>query len=104
MVSALLAQSNSVWLPTDASTLAPEYDSLFYFVLWASVVIFVGVVAAMVWFAYKYRRQSPDERPELVEESQLMEISWVNSSMSAGMSSTRSRRGGTRMGKTLRRK
>jgi len=77
MVSALLAQSNSVWLPTDASTLAPEYDSLFYFVLWASVVIFVGVVAAMVWFAYKYRRQSPDERPELVEESQLMEISWV---------------------------
>ncbi len=78
MVSAfLLAQSNSVWLPTDASTLAPEYDSLFNFVLWASVVIFVGVVAAMVWFAYKYRRQSPDERPELVEESKLMEISWV---------------------------
>lgn len=75
MVSALLAQS--VWLPTDASTLAPEYDSLFYFVLWTSVVIFVGVVAAMLWFTYKYRRQSPDERPELVEESKLMEISWV---------------------------
>ena len=75
MVSALLAQS--VWLPTDASTLAPEYDSLFYFVLWTSVIIFVGVVAAMVWFTYKYRRQSPDERPELVEESKLMEISWV---------------------------
>jgi cytochrome c oxidase subunit 2 len=75
MVSALLAQS--VWLPTDASTLAPEYDSLFYFVLWTSVVIFVGVMAAMGWFMYKYRRQSPDERPELVEENKLIEISWV---------------------------
>ena len=75
MVSALLAQS--VWLPSDASTLAPEFDSLFYFVLWTSVIIFVGVVAAMVWFAYKYRRQSPDERPELVEENTAIEISWV---------------------------
>lgn len=77
MVSALLAQSSSVWLPTDASTLAPEYDSLFYFVLWTSVIIFVGVVAAMVWFAYKYRRTGSDERPELVEENKLIEISWV---------------------------
>ena len=72
-----LAQSSSVWLPTDASTLAPEFDSLFYFVLWTSTVIFVGVVAAMIYFAYKYRRRSPDEQPELVEESKLMEISWV---------------------------
>lgn len=77
MLSALLAQSGGVWLPTDASTLAPEFDSLFNFVLWTSVVIFVGVVAAMVWFAYKYRRKSPDERPELVEENSLIEISWV---------------------------
>ncbi len=71
----LLAQS--FWLPTDASTLAPELDSLFYFVLWTSVVIFVGVVAAMVYFAYRYRRRSPDDRPEPVKESKLLEISWV---------------------------
>lgn len=73
----LFAQSNSVWLPTDASTLAPELDSLFYFVLWTSVVIFVGVVAAMVYFTYKYRRRRPDEQPELVQENKFIEISWV---------------------------
>lgn len=69
--------AQTVWLPTDASTLAPELDSLFYFVLWTSVVLFVGVVAAMVYFAYRYRRRSPDERPQLVSESKVMEISWV---------------------------
>lgn len=77
MLTALLAQSGDLWLPTEASTLAAEHDSLFYFVLWTSIVIFVGVVAAMVWFAYKYRRRSPDERPELVEENTAIEISWV---------------------------
>lgn len=71
-----LAQG-TVWLPEQASTIASELDSLFYFVYWASVVLFVGVVAAMLYLAVKYRRESPEDRPSLVEESKLIEISWV---------------------------
>ena len=71
-----LAQG-SVWLPEQASTIAPELDSLFYFVYWTSIVLFVGVVVAMLYLAVKYRRQSPEDRPTLVEESKLVEISWV---------------------------
>lgn len=66
-----------IWLPESASTLAPELDSLFYFVYWVSVVLFVGVVACMLYFAYKYRRSEPGERAELVQENKLIEISWV---------------------------
>ncbi|PSQ79733.1 MAG: cytochrome c oxidase subunit II [Bacteroidetes bacterium QS_8_68_15] len=67
----------TVWLPEQASTLAPEIDALFYFVYWTSIVLFVGVMGAMLYFAYKYRRQHPSERPAPVKENKLIEISWI---------------------------
>jgi cytochrome c oxidase subunit 2 len=72
-----MGEKGTLWLPEQASTLAPEIDALFYFVMWTSVVLFVGVIGAMLYFAYKYRRRDPAERPELVEESKLVEISWI---------------------------
>jgi len=65
------------WLPEAASTMAPEVDSLFNFVTVVSTILLVGVVAAMLWFIYRYRRQNPGERPAPVEESKLLEISWI---------------------------
>jgi len=72
-----MGDSGSFWLPEAASTIASEIDGLFYFVTWVSVILFVGVVAAMLYFAYRYRRQHPDERPTPVKESKLLEISWI---------------------------
>ncbi len=72
-----MGDKGTVWLPEDASTLAPAVDSLFYFVLWVSVILFVGVVAAMVYFAFKYRRRDPHMVPVPVKESKILEISWV---------------------------
>ncbi|ARA93522.1 cytochrome c oxidase subunit II [Rhodothermaceae bacterium RA] len=69
--------NGSAWLPEQASTLAPEIDALFYFVKWVSLIIFVGVVAAMLYFMFKYRRRDAAERPVPVKESKLIEISWV---------------------------
>jgi cytochrome c oxidase subunit II len=71
----MLAQT--IWLPEQVSTLAHEVDALFYFILWTSVIIFAGVVISMLYFAYKYRRQTPHDRTELVVPSKLIEISWV---------------------------
>ncbi|MEF8816199.1 MAG: cytochrome c oxidase subunit II [Salinibacter sp.] len=65
------------WLPEAASKMASEIDSLFTFVNVVSAVLLVGVVAAMLWFMYRYRRQDPAERPTPVKESQLLEISWI---------------------------
>lgn len=65
------------WLPEAASTLAPEIDSLFNFVTVVSTILFVGVVAAMLWFVYRYRRHDPAERPAPVRESRMLEISWI---------------------------
>lgn len=65
------------WLPEAASTIAPEIDGLFHFVTIASALLFAAVVGAMLYFAYRYRRQKPSERPAPVEESRLLEISWI---------------------------
>ncbi|WP_103029739.1 cytochrome c oxidase subunit II [Salinibacter altiplanensis] len=65
------------WLPEAASTMAPKIDSLFTFVNVVSGVLLVGVVTAMLWFMYWYRRQDPAERPSPVKESKLLEISWI---------------------------
>jgi len=57
--------------------MAPEVDSLFTFVNLVSAIIFAGVVGAMLWFMYRYRRQDPAERPDPVHESTALEISWI---------------------------
>ncbi|MDZ4700901.1 MAG: cytochrome c oxidase subunit II [Rhodothermales bacterium] len=67
----------TLWLPPAESTLAPEIDSLFYFVYWISVIIFALVVLAMLIFVVKYRRRKADEMPPHVEENKLMELSWI---------------------------
>ncbi len=69
--------AGTFWLPEQASTLAPGIDSLFYFVLWTSVILFVLVVAGMVYFAIRYRRTHAGERPEPIRESKLLEVSWI---------------------------
>jgi len=67
----------SFWMPEGASTLASTVDDLFYFVTWVSSILFIGVVAAMAYFALKYRRRTAEEVPVPVEESKLLEVSWI---------------------------
>ena len=69
--------NESFWLPDGASTLSPEVDSLFYFVTWASAILFAGVLAAIVYLAFRYRRRHPGEVPTPVEPSKLIEITWI---------------------------
>jgi cytochrome c oxidase subunit 2 len=47
----------STQLPPALSTWAAETDWLFYFIFWVSVVFFVGIVGAMLYFMVKYRRR-----------------------------------------------
>ncbi len=69
--------AQTVWMPEQVSTFAADVDALFYFVYWASVVLLTGIVVTMVYFVYKYRRRSPDDRPETVTENKWIEISWI---------------------------
>ena len=70
-------EQGSIWLPEPASTVAGDVDTLFYFILVTSIILFVGVMGAMVTFAWRYRRRSENDRPEPVRESKLVEASWI---------------------------
>ncbi|MFK7848657.1 MAG: cytochrome c oxidase subunit II [Rhodothermales bacterium] len=72
-----MEDKGTLWLPVDASTMAGEIDSLFYFTYWVSIVIFAAVVLAMVYFVIKYRRRHANERTERVEENHLLELTWI---------------------------
>ena len=66
----------TLWLPEQASTLAPSHDGLFYFIYWLCVVSFVGLMATMTYFVVRYRRRSPDQRTSPLSGSLRLEIVW----------------------------
>ncbi|MDX1439434.1 MAG: cytochrome c oxidase subunit II [Rubricoccaceae bacterium] len=69
-------EGGSLWLPPQSSTTAPVIDSAFYFILYSSTILTIGVAIAMVYLAWKYRRKSHADRPAPVKESKLLELSW----------------------------
>jgi len=72
-----MGDNGTVWLPEGASTVAGEVDALFYFIYWVSVILFIGVIGTMAYFAYKYRRRSEADRPMPIKENKLVEASWI---------------------------
>ena len=68
---------NGLWLPPQESTTAHQIDSLFHFILYASIVLTIFVAVAMVYFMVKYRRRTHTDRPVDVHESRWLEVSWI---------------------------
>jgi cytochrome c oxidase subunit 2 len=63
-------------LPEQMSTVAGDVDWLYYFIYWLSVVLFVGIVSAMIYFAIKYRERE-GHRAEPTGHNMLLEVSWT---------------------------
>jgi cytochrome c oxidase subunit 2 len=70
------SQPATFQLPEQMSTSAEHVDSLYYFIYWLSVVMFVGIIAAMCWFAYKYRRRKGEEA-EPTGHNMVLEVAWT---------------------------
>ncbi len=63
-------------LPGQWSTFGPMYDWLFYFIYWLSLVLFVGIVAVMLYFVVKYKRV-PGVKSEPTGHNLVMELGWT---------------------------
>jgi cytochrome c oxidase subunit 2 len=63
-------------LPEQMSTLAADVDWLYYFIYWLSVVLFVAIVGAMVYFAVKYRERK-GHKAEPTGHNLPLELAWT---------------------------
>jgi cytochrome c oxidase subunit 2 len=63
-------------MPGQWSTLAPQVDWLFYFIYWMSVVLFVGIIGAALYFVWKYQRK-PGVAAEPTGHNLPLEVGWT---------------------------
>ncbi len=64
-------------LPEQASSLASSFDRTFYIIYYISLFFFGGVMLAIVIFSILHYRRAREERPPVVKESKLLELTWV---------------------------
>jgi cytochrome c oxidase subunit 2 len=69
--------TSSFWLPSQSSTVAGQVDTLFDFILWVSVLLFVLVTGATIYFVIKYRRRGGESRTTPYVENLGLEITWT---------------------------
>ncbi len=70
--------TSTLWLPPQGSTLAGEVDPLFNFILWASTIMLLLVLALMVGFVWRYRRRKSD--PGIITaptHNTALELTWT---------------------------
>ncbi|MDH5493024.1 MAG: cytochrome c oxidase subunit II, partial [Myxococcales bacterium] len=69
-------REGTLQLPPQLSTLAPEVDGMYYAIFWWSVILFVLIVGAMLFFVVKYRRR-PGHEARPTGHSTLIEVLWT---------------------------
>ena len=65
----------SFW-PDLASSFAWKVDAVYIFIILVTVLVTLGIYAAIVMFVVKYKRRSGDEIPEQIEGNLPLEILW----------------------------
>ncbi|MEX2673247.1 MAG: cytochrome c oxidase subunit II [Phycisphaeraceae bacterium] len=73
-----LAQTESKYfMPPGASNHAEHIDFAMHFINAVTVFFFVLIIALMLWFAFKYRRRSPNDRAgSQSSHNTALELSW----------------------------
>ncbi len=63
--------------PQRASSVAGQVDALFFFLVAVSAFFAILIFALITFFAIKYRRRSPDERPAPTKSPLALELAWT---------------------------
>jgi cytochrome c oxidase subunit 2 len=64
------------FMPEQGSTFASSVDDLYKFLLGASVISCALVIGGMVYFAYKYRRKTANDKTAYISHGALLEFLW----------------------------
>lgn len=79
IVNESLMGSGNAWFPSQASTFAASIDGIFFFIYYGSIILTVGILVAVAYFIWKYRKkvhQQADHDPALAHNTWL-ELAWT---------------------------
>jgi len=65
------------WMPEEASTWAGQVDWINNFITYVSTFCTVAITAAMLYFAWKYRRRPGNEETAYITHNSTIEIVWT---------------------------
>ena len=66
------------WMSDPASDYANDFNSVFYFLMWTGLGLFLLVVVPMFWFAIKYRRKNEHQKAlSQIDHNHTIETIWT---------------------------
>ncbi len=77
MIHVLANADAGIWMPEQASTVAPAIDQLFYAILWLCIILFLGIASVLALFVYKYRGKPGQPAQKSPAHSTALEMTWT---------------------------
>lgn len=68
--------SANTFMPPAASAVAHQVNSLYGFMLTASVISFIILIGGMIYFVYKYKRKSENDKTPYITHNHTLEFVW----------------------------
>ncbi|NBV82575.1 cytochrome c oxidase subunit II [bacterium] len=67
------------WFPSDVSTFGQNVDGLYNFILWGSVILFIGIIVVTTLFVIKYRKRPGYVQPagKHITHHLGLELAWT---------------------------
>ncbi len=73
----LNATEQTTWLPQQASTVASEVDSLFYFIYYWTIFFLVIVGFCVFYFSWKYKKRDNTKKLKSSSHNTILEVTWT---------------------------
>jgi len=70
------AFAGSSFMPPQGTQIAVEYDNLYSFLLWISVIGCAVVIGGMVFFVVKYKRKTDNDKTPYISHNTFLEFLW----------------------------
>ena len=64
------------FMPPQATEIAKEYDSLYAFLLWVSLIACLILIGGMIYFVVKYKRKTPNDKTPYISHNTFLEFLW----------------------------
>lgn len=71
-----LAHGQSNFMPPQGTQIAEQVDNLYAFILIVSLISCVILIGGMIYFAYKYRRRTDNDKTPYISHNTFLEFLW----------------------------